>query len=312
MRPTTGLCQPETIFKSGAKQRTRKTAPFAMMLGFLLACMVASANAAARTRRLLPSVVSIKGLGHVRGVVNTTSEPPVRYFRSIPYAQPPTGDLRWRPPVPAKPWLPAPLDATAFRADCAQLGPGWKTLRGVAGSSEDCLHLSIYQPAAEQGAKLPVMVFFPAGGFTYGASNDVESRGLPLVDGTQVIMVTVQYRLSVFGYLAGGPLRPRSPGGSTGNYGTQDQRAALQWVQDHIGSFGGDPGKVTIWGESAGTSTHAQCCGGVFDLARASGEEATTAPLQPRRGAAQRSLLRRAAGAVPVHRVTMAVVGRRC
>lgn len=189
-------------------------------------------------------------------------------FRGIPFAQPPVKTLRWRPPQKVAPWAPKVLDATKFKATCLQLGPAWHTLKNIRFSSEDCLYLNIYAPlsgVASPGSTplAPVMVYFPAGQFMWGAANDVENSIRPAQNqfGRDVIMVTVQYRLGPFGYLALQQLRERdpgvpglTPGNSTGNYGTQDQRAALLWIQQNIHLFGGDKNRVMLWGESAGAS----------------------------------------------------------
>ena len=210
------------------------------------------------------AVVSIPGLGKILGVVDSHAHR--RYFRGVPYAEPPVGDLRWRNPVQVKPWGIATAaatttkskvyNATTFAPDCAQMGPGWTSLGDISTASEDCLYLNIYQPTdSKEDGPLPVMIYFPAGGFAYGAGKDLESDGLPALPDLDVMLVTVQYRLGVFGYMAHDNLRSRTPDNSTGHYGTRDQRAAMAWVKAHIAAFGGDPKAVTIFGESAGAST---------------------------------------------------------
>ena len=161
-------------------------------------------------------------------------------YRGIPYAQPPVGNLRWAPPQRRAPW-PGVRQATAFGAICPQDGGG-------PGEAEDCLFLNIWTPrgAVAKDKRLPVMVFFHGGAFVYGAGS------LPLYDGSylaasgNVVVVTLNYRLGSLGFLAVPEL------GLTGNYGILDQRAALRWVAENIGAFGGDPKQVTIFGESAG------------------------------------------------------------
>jgi para-nitrobenzyl esterase len=165
---------------------------------------------------------------------------PVYSYRGIPYAQPPVGDLRWAPPQPLAPWT-GTLQATSFGAVCPQEeAPGRE--------SEDCLFLNVWTPkaAVARNQRLPVMVFIHGGAFVYGAGS------LPIYDGAylaaagEVVVVTLNYRLGSLGYLAVPELDLR------GNFGIQDQRQALRWVQDNIRTFGGDPRKVTIFGESAG------------------------------------------------------------
>lgn len=183
-----------------------------------------------------------------------------RAFRGIPFAAPPVGDNRWRPPAPAKSWAPRVLDASSFRADCAQLGPCWNTLgsKNVAESSEDCLYLNVYTPT-KLSEPLPVAIYVPAGGFKWGAANDVEDnepfQNISAAVADSVIVVTINYRLSIFGFLGAEELRSRDPTKSTGAYALQDQRAAFAWVKRNIHAFGGDPGRVTIMGESAGAAS---------------------------------------------------------
>ena len=163
-------------------------------------------------------------------------------FRGLPYAAPPVGDLRWRPPQPAAGW-PGVLDATRFAPSCPQ--PPNPALTGPA--SEDCLYLNVYTPTLSDGA-LPVLVWIHGGRFTLGAGRDYDGTKLA-ADG--IVVVTINCRLGVLGFLAHPALASR-PGGPSGNYGLMDQQAALRWVQDNIRRFGGDPGNVTIAGQSSG------------------------------------------------------------
>uniref|UniRef100_Q01RM8 Carboxylic ester hydrolase n=1 Tax=Solibacter usitatus (strain Ellin6076) TaxID=234267 RepID=Q01RM8_SOLUE len=164
-------------------------------------------------------------------------------FQGIPFAQPPTGELRWREPLPVKSWTGVRA-ATAFGAPCMQGGSGK--------SSEDCLYLNIWTPEWPSKSRHAVMVWFHGGGNFAGAATD------PLFDGEilarhGVVLVTSQYRLGVFGFFAHPELAKESPHHVSGNYGLLDQIAALQWVRNNIAKFGGDPGNVTIFGESAGS-----------------------------------------------------------
>lgn len=187
-------------------------------------------------------------------------------FRGIPYAAPPTGDNRYRPPQPVSKWT-STLQATDFAPSCLQRGapgtntfqpthPAWATIN-VTSASEDCLYANVYAPSAARGDTadpVPVMVYFHAGEFRYGAANDGESNWPYFANGN-VVLVTANVRLGLFGFAALDELRSRDPTNSTGNYGMQDQRAVLQWVQRNIKAFGGDPTRVTIFGESSGGSS---------------------------------------------------------
>jgi len=166
-------------------------------------------------------------------------------FLGIPYAAPPVGPLRWRPPQPAAHWRGV-RSATRFGPHCPQYASPF----GLASTSENCLFLNVYAPAGSlrTGQPLPVMVWIHGGDLTAGESNDYNPAGL-VRDGT--IVVTINYRLGALGFLADPALAARS-GGPTGNYGLMDQQAALRWVQHNIRRFGGNPRNVTIFGESAG------------------------------------------------------------
>ncbi len=196
-------------------------------------------------------------------------------FLGVPYAAPPVGDLRWRPPQPSAPWF-GPLDASQFGDHCPQNG----TPFGVASSTEDCLFLNVYTPADGFGPH-PVMVYIHGGAFETGESDDY---GPSKLVGQGVVVVTINYRLGSFGFLATSTLAAESPEGTSGNYGLEDQQEALRWVHRNIAAFGGDPGNVTIFGESAGgLSIHAHLASprsnGLFQRAIAeSGSYALTQP----------------------------------
>lgn len=179
----------------------------------------------------------------------------VNKFLGIPYAQPPVGDLRWKNTQPwTGQWPTGSLDATSFRAGCPNpSGQAWWDYFG--GTDEDCLHLNIYAPSnATPQSQLPVMFWIHGGSYIYGSGSFVTYFGDSLVDSSDsnVIVVTINYRLGILGFLAGDLLRSESGDNSVGNYGFMDQRIAMKWVHDNIASFGGDPTKVTIFGESAG------------------------------------------------------------
>jgi para-nitrobenzyl esterase len=185
--------------------------------------------------------------GMVRGT--TTSDGRTRIFKTIPYAAPPVGELRWQPPRPAQPWQGV-RDATSFGPRCLQgqiFGDiVFKEL------SEDCLTLNIWTPAKAAGDRLPVMVWIHGGGFQAGAGAEPRHDGEAFAR-KNIVLVTFNYRLGVFGFLAHPELTRESGRGASGNYGMLDQVAALEWVRDNIAAFGGDPGNVTIFGESAGS-----------------------------------------------------------
>ncbi|MCU6500705.1 carboxylesterase family protein [Rugamonas sp. A1-17] len=167
----------------------------------------------------------------------------MRSYLGIPYAAPPVGSLRWQAPQPVAPWTGV-RQARGFSAACAQSAP-WVTNP----KSEDCLYLNLWAPA--RAAKLPVIVWIHGGGY-YGGT-----AAQPLYDGANLarrgaIVVTLNYRLGIFGFLAHPELSAQSPDHASGNQGIQDQIAALRWVRDNIAAFGGDPNRVTIVGESAG------------------------------------------------------------
>jgi para-nitrobenzyl esterase len=173
--------------------------------------------------------------GEIKGAV----ENDLSVFKGIPFAAPPVGDLRWKAPQPVTPWTGV-KETTAFG----------KSPMGNNGGSEDCLYLNVWSPAKSAAEKLPVMVWIYGGGFINGTTSDRSCDGAKLAQ-KGVILVSVNYRLGVFGYLAHPELTKESGKGS-GCYGIMDQIAGLKWVHDNIAQFGGDPNKVTIFGESAG------------------------------------------------------------
>jgi len=175
----------------------------------------------------------------------------VRIFRGIPFAQPPTGDLRWREPQPVKNWTGVRL-AVNFGPRCMQ-APIFDDMRFRSnGVSEDCLYLNVFTPAKTNRQRLPVLVYFYGGGFVAGDSSELRYDGESMA-AKGIVVVTVNYRLGVFGFMAHPELTKESPHNASGNYGLLDQNAALRWVQQNIASFGGDPKRVTIGGESAGS-----------------------------------------------------------
>jgi para-nitrobenzyl esterase len=219
------------------------------------ACTLFVVLAAASLSALPPanSTVVKTSLGAISGVA--TGDGAVVSFKGVPYAAPPIGDLRWRAPRPVKSWK-GTLKADHFGASCIQ-GPNneflpWtKEFMYVTPVSEDCLFLNIWTPRTAAAAKLPVLVFIHGGAFTSG-SGDV-----PVYDGealarTGMVIVTLNYRLGLLGFLAHPALTAESPHHSSGNYGLLDQIAALEWLKQNIRVFGGDPTRIAITGQSAG------------------------------------------------------------
>jgi para-nitrobenzyl esterase len=174
----------------------------------------------------------------------------VRAYLGIPYAAPPTGEWRWRPPRPPVAW-DGVRAADRFGDRCVQTNPFDDMLFQSAGESEDCLTLSIWT-GGEPGEARPVMVWIHGGGHFSGASDERRHDGTALAR-RGVVLVAINYRLGVLGFFAHPELSAESPEGASGNYGLLDQIAALRWVRDNIAAFGGDPGNVTIFGESAGS-----------------------------------------------------------
>ena len=193
----------------------------------------------------VPGVQIQTPLGLVRG-----QDGPVRRFLGIPYAAAPTGERRWRAPTPIKPWTGV-FDATRFAADCPQAAS--VLLRGSS-QSEDCLALNIWAPEIRHTSLLPVMVWLHGGGFTGGSGSDLRSDGTQLASNGMVV-VSVNYRTGIFGWLAHPDFVAESDESSAGNYGLLDQIEALRWVRSNIASFGGDPDRVTVFGCSAGSAS---------------------------------------------------------
>ena len=181
----------------------------------------------------------------------TLNDGKVRAWLGLPYAAPPVGGLRWKAPAAAAKWK-GDRDASKFAPHCAQAHVFDDMVFQDDGPSEDCLYLNVYAPAtADKKAKLPVMFWIHGGGYSGGGSNEPRHNGdfLPLKG---VVLVTINYRLGVFGFLATEEMA-KEANGAAGNYGLLDMAAALQWVKANIGQFGGDPSNVTIFGESAGS-----------------------------------------------------------
>jgi para-nitrobenzyl esterase len=179
--------------------------------------------------------------------------PDVRVYRGIPYAAPPVGDLRWREPRPPAAWQGVKA-ATEYSHDCWQTPyPAGSVYQAqLRPLSEDCLYLNVWTAAKSAGERLPVMFWIHGGGFTRGSGNSTAYDG-EILARQGVVLVTINYRLGVFGFFSHSTLTAESGRHASGNYGVLDQIAALQWVKKNIAAFGGDPGRVTIFGESAGS-----------------------------------------------------------
>ncbi|MGH8248292.1 MAG: carboxylesterase/lipase family protein, partial [Gammaproteobacteria bacterium] len=217
------------------------------LVGLLTLLIGASALSYSSHASAANSTVKVDG-----GVISGATANGVRSFKGIPFAAPPTGDLRWKPPQPVAPWQGL-RECNDFGPDCPQAPYSQTSLFYSAPrkQSEDCLYLNVWT-AAKAGEKRPVMVWIHGGALTRG------SGATRTYDGTNyakkgVVLVTINYRLGPLGYLAHPELTAESSNRSSGNYGVLDQIAALKWVQKNIAAFGGDQNRVTIFGESAGS-----------------------------------------------------------
>jgi len=192
--------------------------------------------------------VDVSGLGVLNGLVGAFGYNDIADFRGIPFAKPPVGALRWQPPEPYGAWE-SPRDATKFGNACMQYAGG-----SGEPPSEDCLTLNIATPVAQltSDEKLAVMLWIYGGADTQGDASVYPLESIVAGSDNQVVVAAMNYRVSVFGFAASADIQARSSDGSAGNFGLQDQRLSMVWVRDHIGAFGGDSTRVTIFGESAG------------------------------------------------------------
>ncbi|MBF9254049.1 carboxylesterase family protein [Pontibacter sp. 172403-2] len=186
--------------------------------------------------------------GIVEGV---TEKSGVKAFKGLPFAAPPVGDLRWQEPQPVKDWQGV-RPAKQFGPRAMQQALFGDMNFRSDGMSEDCLYLNVWTPAKSEKEQLPVLVYFYGGGFVAGDGSEPRYDGESMAQ-KGIVAVTVNYRLGVFGFLAHPELTQQSAHHTSGNYGYLDQSAALRWVKQNIAAFGGDPSKVTIAGESAGS-----------------------------------------------------------
>ena len=218
------------------------------LLRCALASVAALASAGGVARAQAPALVRVDG-GELQGVVDDG----VVSFKGIPFAAPPVGELRWRPPQAAAPWTGV-RQAAEYGADCMQGRFGPPPAAGAPAPrvpSEDCLFLHVWRPAGAAARRLPVMVWIHGGGFVGGSGALSGVAGAPFAK-QGVVLVTINYRLGRFGFFAFPALSRERPDETKGNYAYMDQIAALQWVKRNIAIFGGDPGNVTIFGFSAG------------------------------------------------------------
>ena len=220
----------------------------AALVGLSVATMAAcgGGDGASAFTPLLTSTV-VLGSGIIAG--NDRDASGIASFKGIPYAAPPVGDMRWKAPQPVASWT-TPRDAKQYGNKCWANGTPAPVVAD-ASVSEDCLYLNVWTGAEKPSERRPVMVWLHGGGFQFGTSGDPRWEGANLAK-KGVVVVSLNYRLGVFGHLARADLSAESGGKGSGMYGLQDHLAALQWVKVNIASFGGDPGNITLMGESAG------------------------------------------------------------
>lgn len=217
------------------------------------ACLITAALAVSEGKAFAQTVtpeVAVEG-GRLQG----TAEDGLAIYRGIPYAAPPVGPLRWKPPQPARTWEGV-RKATEFGRACMQTN---EAIANLPAPSEDCLFLNVWTPAAHAGERLPVMVWIHGGGFVAGTPAERLYHGEWLAR-KGVVVVSIGYRLGVFGFLAHPELSAESDRRVSGNYGLLDMLAGLRWVQRNIAAFGGDPARVTVFGESAGAGAVSVLC----------------------------------------------------
>ena len=186
------------------------------------------------------------------GLVQGTSENGLTVYKGIPFAAPPVGDLRWKAPQPAVKWEGVRI-ADKFAPGAIQGG------NPPSGKSEDCLYLNIWTPAKSSAEKVPVLVWIYGGGFAAGATSEANYNGEKLAK-KGVVLVSIAYRVGALGFMAHPELTAENPNHASGNYGLMDMISGLQWIQKNISKFGGDPNKVTIFGESAGGIAVSMLC----------------------------------------------------
>lgn len=229
------------------------------------------------------TATGMKQVKTANGMLEGTAEKSgVVSFKGVPFAQPPVGDLRWKEPQPSKNWQGV-RKADKFGPRAMQRAIFGDMGFRSNGMSEDCLYLNVWTPAKSANEKLPVLVYFYGGGFVAGDGSESRYDGESMAQ-KGIVALTVNYRLGLFGFMAHPELTKESGKNASGNYGLLDQAAALKWVQQNIAAFGGDPKKVTIAGESAGSmSVNAQMASPLSKnlIAGAIGESGSMISLQP-------------------------------
>jgi para-nitrobenzyl esterase len=213
-------------------------------LALLMTATIAMATASAQTPG--PRVATADGI-----VAGVTLPSGVRVFKGVPFAAPPTRGLRWKPPQPARRW-DGVRPADRFAAQCMQARLFSDMVFRNEGMSEDCLYLNVWTASASSAERMPVLVYFFGGGFRAGDGSELRYDGESMAR-RGIVVVTTSYRLGTFGFFSHPELTRESARHASGNYALMDQTAALRWVQANIAKFGGDPRRVTIAGESAGS-----------------------------------------------------------
>lgn len=186
-----------------------------------------------------------------QGVLEGTDISGIKAFKGVPFATPPVGDLRWKAPQPAQKW-DGVRKATDFGPNPMQEKLFGDMNFGTSVNSEDCLYLNIWTPTKNYNEKLPVLIYFNGGGLMAGSGSEPRYAGNAMAR-KGIISVTANYREGIFGFFAHPELSKETSYKGSGNYGYLDQVAAIQWVKDNIAAFGGDPSRITIVGESAGS-----------------------------------------------------------
>lgn len=212
----------------------------------LLVILIISFVSCKQEQEAIPGQVKIDN-----GIVKGSVEDSLTIFKGIPFAAPPVGDLRWKAPQPVTPWEGV--------KETTEFGPAPIQGNDQNGKSEDCLYLNVWTPATSSDEKMPVLVWIYGGGFSFGATSEPVYDGAALAK-KGVVLVSIAYRVGQMGFLAHPELSAENPDKVSGNYGILDQIAGLQWVKENIAAFGGDPDKVTIFGESAGGISVSMLC----------------------------------------------------
>lgn len=226
----------------GYDMKLSKAIAFLMIPGIIAIFIGCAVNASAKVPLVVPTAYG--------PVLGNLSFGDVRVFKGIPYAAPPVGELRWKAPKPPEPWK-LPLLCDVFKSSCPSYPSTTDIDLQLETFDEDCLYLNVWTPAEDAEAGLPVMVYIHGGSFLTGSAAKRVYDGSYLAE-RGVIVVTINYRLGVFGFFCHPGLADASTGGSYGNYGLLDQIAAIKWVKENIKGFGGNPDNITIFGESAG------------------------------------------------------------